>query len=219
MNDLYLSERNFFDDKDKDDTDDDVAWKCDEVLEEICRYLGLTAIADKDSVYFIDYDAIKKGINTYWKYNVGDITTGTKVTVAASKRITKEDYSANGAKISLGNVYNKVTIDADLNDFDSVIPDLFNTAYNITADSDDTSKDAGVRYSEIIKSTLGDKSNNNMIVLVSNPVIEDDSDASSTFGGTFYSNIFNVVAVKYFTNPNYKFFKYKGTTDVTDSIK
>lgn len=219
MNDLYLSERNFFDDKDKDDTDDDVAWKCDEVLEEICRYLGLTAIADKDSVYFIDYDAIKKGINTYWKYNVGDITTGTKVTVAASKRITKEDYSANGAKISLGNVYNKVTIDADLNDFDSVIPDLFNTAYNITADSDDTSKDAGVRYSEIIKSTLGDKSNNNMIVLVSNPVIEDDSDASSTFGGTFYSNIFNVVAVKYFNNPNYKFFKYKGTTDVTDSIK
>jgi len=47
-----------------------VAWTCQEVLEEICRYLGLTAIADKDSVYFVDYDAIKAGINTYWRYTV-----------------------------------------------------------------------------------------------------------------------------------------------------
>ena len=29
---------------------------------------------------------------------------------------------------------------------------------------------------------------------------------------------YNVVAVKYFNSPNYKFFKYEGTKDVTDSI-
>ena len=66
LKELYISEQNFFDDKDDDETDDDVAWKCNEVLEEICRYLGLTAIAIKDSVYFIDYDAIRA--NKYYNY-------------------------------------------------------------------------------------------------------------------------------------------------------
>ena len=52
---LYLSEALFFDTKtDSKQTDNDVAWKCSEVLEEICRYLQLTAVAEGDTVYFLD---------------------------------------------------------------------------------------------------------------------------------------------------------------------
>lgn len=35
---LYISEQNFYDDKKEDETDSDVAWTCQDVLEEICRF-------------------------------------------------------------------------------------------------------------------------------------------------------------------------------------
>lgn len=207
---LYISEQNFFDDKDKDETDDDVAWKCDEVFEEICQYLGLTAIADKDSVYFIDYDAIKKGNNSYWRFNVGE-ETGTKVNVSFGKKITAIDYSASGATLSMDKVYNKATVKADLYDYENVLPDMYDKAINITADKDDALKSSGNinngMYGEVVKSQLGDTDNNNMIIMIDriyNPQKKKYGD-------------YNVVAVKYFNNPYYKFYKYNGTKDVTDS--
>lgn len=208
---LYISEQNFFDDKDKDETDDDVAWKCDEVFEEICQYLGLTAIADKDSVYFIDYDAIKKGNNSYWRFNVGE-ETGTKVNVSFGKKITAIDYSASGATLSMGKVYNKATVKAELNDFDNILPDMYDTAINVTAASDSTliSSDNinNGMYGEVVQSRLGDKDNNNMIIMIDriyNPQKKKYGD-------------YNLVAVKYFNSPNYKLYKYNGTKDVTDSV-
>ncbi|MCF2590755.1 hypothetical protein JQM97_07405 [Prevotella hominis] len=148
MGDLYISEQNFFDD-DKD------AWTCQDVLEEICQYLGLTAIADKDSVYFIDYDAIKKGNNSYWRFNVGE-ETGTKVNVSFGKKITAIDYSANGATISMDKVYNKATVKADLYDYENVLPDMYDEAINITADKDDALQSSNNvnngMYGEVVKS-------------------------------------------------------------------
>lgn len=60
-------------------------------------------------------------------------------------------------------------------------------------------------YGEVVQSEVsnaGDKTNNNMIVMldrVYNPQKSSYSD-------------YNAVFVKYFTNPNYKFYKYNGTT-------
>ena len=51
------------------------------------QYLGYTCISNGDSVFILDYDAIKKGINTYYKYTV-DNETGELVTVDYNKRIT-----------------------------------------------------------------------------------------------------------------------------------
>ena len=115
LGDLYISEQNFF-----NDANDKDAWTCQDVLEEICQYLGLTAIADKDAVFFVDYDAIKQGNNTYWRYQLGNnyYSTGTKVTVSFTKQIKAKDYSANGATISMDKVYNKATVKADLYDYE-----------------------------------------------------------------------------------------------------
>lgn len=213
--DLYISEQNFFDDKDDGDTDDDVAWKCNEVLEEICRYLGLTAIADKDSVYFIDYDYLKsdKYSTQYFKYKVGDETDkGEKVIINFVKDISKEDYASDDATISLDSVYNKITVKADLHDFEDVIPDMYENCTNITSDSDNilasSSNINNGMYGEVVKSMLADTGNNNMIIMIDriyNP-------QKGNYGD------YNVVAVKYFNNPHYKFFKYDGTKDVTDTV-
>ena len=207
---LYISEANFFDDKQDGETDKDVAWTCKEVLEQICQYLGLTAVADGDSVYFLDYDAIKAGINTYWRFTV-DNENGTKVTVAQNKAITGGDFSATGSTLSLDNVYNKVSVVSDSNTFDEVLPEVFNNLTNITADRDtalasSTNVNNGM-YGEVVQSSLNH--DGNLIVMVDrvyNP-------QSNSYGD------YNTVAVKYYNNPNYKFYKYSSTgADITNSI-
>lgn len=203
---LYISESNFFDEKEDGETDQDVAWTCQEVLEEICRYLGLTAIADKDSVYFVDYDAIKAGINTYWRYTV-DNNSGQKVTVNFRKAITGSDFSATGSTLSLDNVYNKVNVVSDYNTFEDVIPGVFDNMVNITAGSDtalaSSSNVNNGMYGEVVSGNDG-----NMIIMmdrVYNP-------QSGSYGD------YNTVAVKYFNNPNYKFYKYNsGGLDITNT--
>lgn len=214
---LFISEENFFDKKEDEETDDEVAWTMQEVLEEICQYLGLTAVADGDSVYFLDYDAIKHGRNTYYKYSVDDAAAPTLETISFSKTITAEDYSESGATLSLDNVYNKVSVKADLYTFDKVLPDMYGTLENITKDSDTALQTAewaeNGMWGEVVKNELGntDKANNNMIVMVDrvyNP-------QKKEYGA------FNAVFVKYFNNPYYKFYKYSGETgtDKTHLVK
>ena len=130
---LYISEQNFFDEKKENETDNDVAWTMQEVLEEICQYLGYTCIAEGDSVYFLDYDAIREGINTYYKYTVDNIANPTKVTKVFHKMINENDHSENGASLSLDKTYNKVKVKDNLYDFNLAIPDPFDDADNITS--------------------------------------------------------------------------------------
>ena len=114
---LEISEQNFFD-------EDDDPMTMQEVLEEICKYLNVSCVADGSNVYFLDYDAIKNGINSYYKFSVGS-TSGTVVTLSQNKEITSDDYSENGGVISLDNVYNKAIVESSLYSFDDAIPDIF----------------------------------------------------------------------------------------------
>ena len=118
---MYISEQNFFD-------EDDEPMTMQEVLEEVCKYLNVTAVADGDKVYFLDYDAIKNGINTYYRFTLGT-ETPTKVTLQQSKEIEASDYVENGGQLSLDNVYNKVTVKDSLYSFDSIIPSIWDEKY------------------------------------------------------------------------------------------
>lgn len=212
---LYISEENFFDKKEDDETDDEVAWTMQDVLEEVCQFLGLTAIADGDSVYFLDYDAIKNGNVSYYLYSLNSSEAPTLTTLSYYKTITADDYSDSGATLSLDNVYNKVSVKADLYTFETIIPDMFGTLENITKDSDTSLQSAIVAengmWGEVVQNEVGntDTSNNNMIVMVDrvyNP-------SEKEYGA------FNAVFVKYFNNPNYKFFKYNSSgQDITSSV-
>lgn len=118
---MYISEQNFFD-------EDDEAMTMQEVLEEICQYVGLTCVADGDEVLFLDYDAIKNNINTYYKFAVGS-KTPTLVTLQQSNEIEQTDYAENGGQLSLDNVYNKATVKDSLYSFDSIIPSIWDEKY------------------------------------------------------------------------------------------
>lgn len=193
LNELFVSEQNFFDEKEDNETDDDVAWQCDKVLEEICQFLGLVCVADGDSVYMLDYDGIKHNKNTYTMYNIGS-TAYTTVTLSNTKAIEESDYRGGNNTISLDNVYNKVSVKDSFYTFDSVIKDLYNTSTNITKANDDTlTASTNVNngmYGEVVQGSDG-----NMIAMIDRVYSPEDE------GYTDY----NVVFVKYYTNNNYNF--------------
>ena len=177
------------------------------MLEEVCQFLGLTAIADGDSVYFLDYDAIKNGNVSYYLYSLNSSEAPTLTTLSYYKTITADDYSDSGATLSLDNVYNKVSVKADLYTFETIIPDMFGTLENITKDSDTSLQSAIVAengmWGEVVQNEVGntDTSNNNMIVMVDRVYNPQEKEYGA----------FNAVFVKYFNNPNYKFFKYNSS--------
>lgn len=127
---LQVNEEIFFDDDAEYDenneriTDDDDTYE--DVLDKILTYLGMTMVADKDSVYIIDYDKIKSnyGIANYWKIN---ISTGNEQETFVSNhpQISGNDYAENGQQISLTKVFNKVTVIDKFKTIESVLPDLY----------------------------------------------------------------------------------------------
>jgi hypothetical protein len=168
----------------------------------------VSAVADGSSVYFLDYDAIKKGENDYYEYQVQGTGKPTLRTFCFTKTITANDYSDSGATLSLDNVYNKVSIKADLYTFDTVIPDMFGTLENITKDDDASLRTAIVAengmWGEVVQNEIGNTTsniNNNMIVMVDRVYNPQEKEYGA----------FNAVFVKYFNNPHYKFFKYNSS--------
>lgn len=204
---LVISESNFYDEKNDGETDEDVAWTYQDVLEETAQFLGMTVIAWGDSVYIIDYDSIKGGNNTYWRY---DLTLGgySKVTLSSPIAIDGEMIVHGGQTVGLGDVYNKVSIKADTNTFESAIPSLYDNLINITKGKDDTltsstSQRDGI-YGEVIQSPIGETETDsgNMLVMIQR--------AYNPQKGNYKNP--QAVAVKYYKNPYYKFYSYNGTT-------
>lgn len=202
LNDIYISEQNFFDEKKDDETDDDVAWTLQEVLEEICQYLGFVCVGDGDNVYLLDYDAIKSGNNTYYKYTVGS-TAYTKVTLSKTLAISETDYMGAINTISLDNVYNKVSVKDSFYTFDSVIPSLYDTTNNITKSSDPTLASSTNINNGMYGEVVTGGSDGNMIVMIDR-VFDPENDRYTTYNACF---------LKYMKNPNYNFYSYKNTSN------
>jgi len=116
---MTISEQCFFD-------EDNEPMKMNEVLEEICRFCGVTAITQGENVYFVDYDGIVNNQNTYIEYTVGNDTSSDTVELIDNKTITKDDYTETGSSLSLEGAYSKVTVKDSLYAVDSILPELFN---------------------------------------------------------------------------------------------
>lgn len=166
---LRISQNNFFDNKeDMLQTNDDVAWSAYDVLYQLCQFLGYTLVAEGDEVFIVDYDAIKAGSNTYYKYSLESSTlqNPTRVTVAYSKYVDGNSYSMNGTNIEMNEVFNKVTVKDEFNTFDNLFPTFgdLNFETNITAPSANLSsffhnmtiRDHGLQFGDHIKASPED---------------------------------------------------------------
>lgn len=133
IEDIYIHERNFFDEASE-------PMKCGEVLEEISKYLGMTFIQYQDSYYMIDYDYIKSD-NLY--FFVYDRTNGTREGVTIPSKLLNVHsigVSESAGSISLGDVYNKVSVVANMNHITNLCPELLDDEKDIVNQNSDPNK-------------------------------------------------------------------------------
>ena len=122
LTDFILSEKNFF------SSDNNEPWKCNEVLDEICKYVGVTAIQQGGMVYLIDFSEYKNTSSI--TFRVDDLTSSTGNYYMSTLNVeayadTPEAYMLNGADISFYPVYNKATVKALLYTPEFILPDIF----------------------------------------------------------------------------------------------
>lgn len=126
---LQISETNFF------SSDMEEAWTYQEVLDEICKYLGLTAIQIGTKLHFVDYTAYNKMesyTSTYfikqsgWENNYPQSTSSI---LATPYTITENDIMGGGASISFEPIYNKIYVNCNEYNCEDFIPNIFDDKY------------------------------------------------------------------------------------------
>ena len=205
-----LSESGLFDKKDDiNEPDENVAWSCYDVLFQICQYLGYSLTIDGENIIILDYDAIKKGNNSYFKYTIGGDTlkNPTKETLNFKYHIKEGSYSENGTSIELTPIYNKVTVVDDFNTLESGELDT-NKATNITASADPYFNEAWIEGKGI----------GNWYDVCDTITEEDDFGNNLTYQITvhrMHSERWYYTIVKYYDDPKFKFYRYSKNSPYT----
>lgn len=201
---LSISTMNFFDQKSEEGvSDDDVAWTCLSVLEEICRYLGYIMMQVGEDIYMVDYDAIKGGSPYYYRYDLNTSTAPTRVSVKHTHKIVGEDHFSDDATVSLDSVYNKVSVKSDVYVIDDTIGNITERQTNITC-TDATAQGLGIRAIDAaFFETIADDEDKNALMAVWMDV---HNDKAGHGGGK--NNYTDFVACKYYNHPNCRFWFY-----------
>ena len=134
MRDLKISEQNFF------SSDSDDPWTLKEVLEELCRYLGFTAVQYKDSIYLysVQFHAnqtwdgtgttqLQMNVYTYSKTDgfANPLSTTPVSNLAQAVTLRQDIVRGTGSDISLETIYNKAQVKDSFYEVDHFIPDLW----------------------------------------------------------------------------------------------
>ena len=133
---LYISEQNFF------SSDTDEPWNLREVLEEVCRYFGLTAIQFEQKLLLTDYQAhadvtwVGESFTTpyqYYRYsytNTLDNPFSNRSTINSNAggnafTLSQDLIRGTGADISLEPIYNKIQVKDSFYEIDHFVPDIY----------------------------------------------------------------------------------------------
>ncbi|MBQ5864155.1 MAG: hypothetical protein IIW66_02025 [Bacteroidales bacterium] len=116
---LKISEQNFFD-------EDGEGWTMKEVLEEICKYLNVTCVADGNEVWFVHYSSLGKV--PYRRYRTMYKTYADQE-VDSRYSIDEYSYSESGGTISLQPTYNRASVTSKINEYKNLLPDVFEEKY------------------------------------------------------------------------------------------
>lgn len=112
---LYIQERNFYDEKGEPQ-------KADEVISDLLQYLGFQITQFKDAFYIIDADAIKANNYSFLVYD-RSTSEKTNTTLDLSPReVMNIGIGLGTGNVSLGGVYNKVTLIANNNPLNAILP-------------------------------------------------------------------------------------------------
>jgi hypothetical protein len=122
LEDIQISEFNFF------SSDTDKPWSYQDVIKEFATYFGVTAIQWQNGIYFVDYEAFTRRTKmTFIKYDwYGElIRQDYEAEEDNYIDITADDYRKNGGQVSFQTPYNKIKVNDNFYDIDTVVPDIF----------------------------------------------------------------------------------------------
>lgn len=133
LNNMYVNERNFFDEDEEPET-------CKDVIEYISQYIGMTAIQFEDKLYFVDYESFKLNRQGNFLSYSRDNAVPTEITLDTNViNINENVYEAN-ASISLNDVYNKIVVIGSNNPIKNIIPDAIDDDVDIVNQNADPKK-------------------------------------------------------------------------------
>ena len=133
IEDIYIHERNFFDEANEPMNSRDV-------LEEISKYIGMTFIQYQDAYYMIDYDFIKNDELHFFVYDRISDTCESITIPSALLNVRNIGVSESVGSISLGDVYNKVSVVANMNQITNLCPELLDDDKDIVNQNSDPNK-------------------------------------------------------------------------------
>ena len=155
LNSLYIQERNFYDEGKEPQT-----YKS--VIEDILRYLGMSLIQYRDSYFILDYEALKDGVNNFIDYDIiNNNVIGTTI-ILDNRDLNSVGIANSNATISLGGVYNQISVVANNNPFSEVLPELFDDLINQNVDQNNyytSSTEENVYLTAYFNSNKGWKTN------------------------------------------------------------
>lgn len=119
-----LIETNFF-----DNDDEHSPWKCNEVLEEILKYLGLSIVYRNNVPYIINYNELANNtgntiVQTCYSINTNTATQET-ISNLLKYSINGDSYRSEGGVLELGEVYDKVSIECSTYEEDTILKDIW----------------------------------------------------------------------------------------------
>ena len=122
---LKISEENFF------SSDTKEPWKLSEVLEEICKYLGFTAVQWKENLYLIDYQYFHNHDRlVFTRYSKSNgYAQGASSSGDTTFTISQAAVRGANHTISYEPVYNKIVVKDNFYNIDEIIPNIFDDKY------------------------------------------------------------------------------------------
>lgn len=131
MSELKISEQNFF------SSDTDEPWKKLEVLQEMCRWCGYTAVQWKDTLYLYDRQAhtgmewtASSAVNMVCmsqltSFGPSDMEHTNTANTVYCYDINGTNIKGAGSDISLKTIYNTVTVEDNFYEIGDFIPDIY----------------------------------------------------------------------------------------------
>lgn len=122
---MAISEKNFF----YDDVDETL--KLDEVLEEICKYVGLTAVQEREDLYLFDYQALRTNANQYMtrRNKINGYGRSTNVYVGSTLALSQDYIVGSNPSITIEPVKNKIEVRDNCYEVEEFIPGIFDDEY------------------------------------------------------------------------------------------
>lgn len=109
-----VSEANLF-----DDDDEHTPWTYEDILTQICQFLGVSCCVHNNMIYLVDYQCVSKYANNLNSYKQATNTQVFGPNNITNVTFTKDNLMGNSPKISLDQTFNKISISCSLYDYAS----------------------------------------------------------------------------------------------------